>query len=576
MVLAMSRPTKHRKTGVYWFRKRVPADVAVLTGRREVNKTLGTKDPDEAKRKYAEVLVEFEHEWAQLRLGNRSVNGSSLGRPAPAGGHALTPRLITDREAHVFAKAVHDEWLAKFYDNPSEQLHWHTELYEGMWKNYPLPSTDPVAGVEGVADPIAGTMPIENILWKSMRAGCTSRAEAILADNGYSDDPWSVHKTARAVGAALQRASLTLQRFERGEFEPEEEPGSLHRPVTAQPTDGRPPTTAAAKESSQAATLTSLVDGWWKESKAAGRKPSTYESYRDAFVYLARFLKHNDASKVTAKDVIAFKDHRLSTPSPKTGKMVSAKTVKDSNLSALKVVFGWGVANGLVSHNPAVGVTLKVGRPARHRSKGFSDEEAKTILAGALSHPRGQENPKTFAAKRWIPWLCAFTGARVGELAQLRKQDVSLRDDVWVIRITPEAGTVKTNEAREVPLHQQVVDLGFPAFVQEAASGHLFLKVDPSENVRGALRGLKNRLAEFGRTFVPDPNVAPNHGWRHRFKTVGMEAGIPPRILDAIQGQAARTVADTYGEVTLKTMAGQISKLPFYLIAVTNEESACG
>ncbi|WP_348642230.1 DUF6538 domain-containing protein [Mesorhizobium sp. B2-3-5] len=46
----MSRPVKHRKTGVYWFRKRVPADVAALTGRKEVNKTLGTKYPDITKR----------------------------------------------------------------------------------------------------------------------------------------------------------------------------------------------------------------------------------------------------------------------------------------------------------------------------------------------------------------------------------------------------------------------------------------------------------------------------------------------------------------------------------------------
>ncbi|MER8722337.1 tyrosine-type recombinase/integrase [Mesorhizobium sp. M0999] len=564
MVLAMSRPVKHRKTGVYWFRKRVPADIALLTGRKEVNRTLGTKDPEEAKRKFAEVLAEYEDEWAQLRLGNGSVIVSSLGSPAAAGAGAPTPRLITDREAHLLATAVHDEWLAKFYDNPSEQLHWHTELYEGMWKKYPLPSTDPVPGVEGIADPIPGIMPIENIFWKSMRVECITTATEILRDNGFSDDAWSVHKTARAVGAALQRAGLKLQWLERGDLEPGEESGWLRRSTDTPPAASRSPQAATSKESSDRATLTGLVDAWWKESKAAGRKPSTYESYRDAFAYLARFLKHNDASKVTAKDVIAFKDHRLSTPSPKTGKMISAKTVKDSNLSALKVVFGWAVANGIVAHNPAIGVTIKVGKPARHRSKGLSDDEAKAILYGALQHQQGQENPKTFAAKRWIPWLCAFTGARVGELAQLRKQDVSWRGDIYVIRITPDAGTVKTNEAREVPLHQQVVDLGFPAFVQEAANGHLFLNVDLSENVRGALRGLKNRLAEFGRIFVSDTRVAPNHGWRHRFKTVGMEAGVPPRILDAIQGQAPRTVADTYGEVTLRTMAGEIAKLPYY------------
>lgn len=572
MVLAMSRPVKHRKTGVYWFRKRVPADIAVLTGRNEVNRTLGTKDPDEAKRKFAEVLAEYEREWAQLRLANGSANGSNWGGPAAAGADALTPRLITDREAHLLATAVHDEWLAKFYDNPSEQLHWHTDLYEGMWKRYPLPSTDPVAGVEGIADPIPGVLPIENVLWKSMRARCISRAKEILLENGFSDDPWSIDKTARAVGAALQRASLTLKKLEQGYPEHEGEPTHrLSRTGQANLKSVKPPPEGP---SVGATTLTGLVESWWKESKAAGRKPSTYESYRHTFAYLVDFLEHNDASKVTAKDVIAFKDHRLNTPSPKTGKMVSAKTVKDSNLSALKVVFNWGIANGLLRHNPAAGVTLKVGKTARHRSKSLSDEEAKAILSGASTLERGQENSKTFAAKRWIPWLCAFTGARVGELAQLRKQDVSLRDDVWVIRITPEAGTVKTNEAREVPLHQQVIDLGFPTFVKGADSGHLFLNVEPSENNRGALRGLKNRLAEFARTFVSDPDVAPNHGWRHRFKTVGMEAGIPPRILDAIQGQAPRTVADTYGEVTLKTMVGEIAKLSAYSLNAANDTSA--
>jgi integrase len=152
----------------------------------------------------------------------------------------------------------------------------------------------------------------------------------------------------------------------------------------------------------------------------------------------------------------------------------------------------------------------------------------------------------------------------VGEVAQLRKEDVTQRDGHWVIRITPEAGTVKTNEAREVAVHPQLVDLGFPAFVQQSSHGPLFLTPGEGGEVLGPLRGLKNRLAEFARAVVADPHVAPNHGWRHRFKTVGMEAGIPPRILDAIQGQAPRTVADSYGDVTLKTIAAAINQLPSY------------
>jgi hypothetical protein len=41
-----------------------------------------------------------------------------------------------------------------------------------------------------------------------------------------------------------------------------------------------------------------------------------------------------------------------------------------------------------------------------------------------------------------------------------------------------------------------------------------------------------------------------------------MEAGITPRILDALQGQAARSVADTYGDVTVSNVAREIGKLP--------------
>lgn len=137
--------------------------------------------------------------------------------------------------------------------------------------------------------------------------------------------------------------------------------------------------------------------------------------------------------------------------------------------------------------------------------------------------------------------------------------------------MTPEAGTVKPNEARNIVLHPHIIEQGFAAFVATAPAGHLFLKVGEEGDVLGPLQGLKSRLAAFARAIVTDPNVAPNHGWRHRFKTVGMEAGIAPRVLDAIQGQAARSVADTYGDVTVSTMAREIGKLPRILIATPDD-----
>jgi hypothetical protein len=60
MPLAMSRPWKHPKSGVYWLRRAVPADLRRLVGKREEKQTLGTKDPAEAKWLHAKALAELE------------------------------------------------------------------------------------------------------------------------------------------------------------------------------------------------------------------------------------------------------------------------------------------------------------------------------------------------------------------------------------------------------------------------------------------------------------------------------------------------------------------------------------
>ena len=219
-------------------------------------------------------------------------------------------------------------------------------------------------------------------------------------------------------------------------------------------------------------TLTGILDGWWREAQATGRKPSTHESYRNTVAGLVAFLGHYDAKRVTPDDIVRFKDHRLSSINPRTGKPISAKTVKDSDLSGLKTLFGWAVSNRKLPSNPVTGITIKLGKPQKLRGKGLTEEETKAILTAASKVTRGGESAGTFAAKRWVPWLAAYTGARVGELAQLRKQDVRQDGEHWVIRMTPEAGTIKTNEVRTVVLHPHLVELGFPKFVEAAPAGH--------------------------------------------------------------------------------------------------------
>jgi hypothetical protein len=237
-----------------------------------------------------------------------------------------------------------------------------------------------------------------------------------------------------AFAIALRDAFEHRQRNAAGDFRPD--PKAARFPTW---TDQREGKQQGAPRSSAKVSLITLVEDWWKEAKAAERKASTYESYRNTIRAFVAFLSHDDGARVTPEEVIRFKDYRLTIIHPRTGKPISAKTVKDSDLSGLKTIFGWAVANRKLTSNPATGITIKLGKPAKLRSKGFTDGEAQAILKAAAEVVRSGERAETAAAKRWVPWLCAYTGARVGEVAQLRKQDVRHEGGHWVARITPEA-----------------------------------------------------------------------------------------------------------------------------------------
>lgn len=97
-------------------------------------------------------------------------------------------------------------------------------------------------------------------------------------------------------------------------------------------------------------------------------------------------------------------------------------------------------------------------------------------------------------------------------------------------------------------LHAKVMDLILSAFAHGSPESHLFLTTADDGDVLGPLQGVKNRVAYFAREVATGPRVAPNHGWRHRFKTLGLEAGIDHRTLDTIQGHAPRTDREDYGD----------------------------
>jgi integrase len=118
----------------------------------------------------------------------------------------------------------------------------------------------------------------------------------------------------------------------------------------------------------------------------------------------------------------------------------SAATVKRTWLNAAKTVFRWALDHKVVGRNPFAEIKVTVPKRKQLReTRAFHTDEASTILtaSAAITDARTAHE----ACKRWVPWLCAYTGARPGEMTQLRGADVIERDGVHAIRITPEAGT---------------------------------------------------------------------------------------------------------------------------------------
>ncbi|WGD29594.1 tyrosine-type recombinase/integrase [Ancylobacter sp. WKF20] len=488
--------------------------------------SLGTSEPTEAKQRQAVAVAHLERVFSALRSD--------------------TLVHLTHKQTLALAGEAYRLLVERHEDNPGP-----IELWDmAMIVNATALAGQPI----GLDWPLRIETKEERQL-RALEQRFGAVADQVLGRNGLVVDQKSRAELLFQVGLAYNQATVQLSNNAGGDYSPD--PKAERFGPSFKPSE-QPSTPSPARAS--AVPMRRLFEEWWREAKLAGRSVSTKDGYGTALERLITFIGHDDAARVSAEDIVRFKDHMVSTPSPTTGKPLSAKTIKDSYLAGLKSIFGWAVDNLKLTENPAEKVTMKSARKQKVRQPWFTEEEASLILSAALNAKKEPgKPPQRFALSRWVPWLCAYTGARVGEMVQLRKQDVWRDGECWVMTITPEAVTVKSRQMRTVPLHPHLIELGFVEFVQSAPAGFLFMW---SGTERASWQYAKRVITDEVRKVVTDPNVQPNHGWRHTFKALGGEVGIEQRTLDAIQGHAPRTEGETYGGVTIKAMSIALGRFP--------------
>jgi integrase len=311
--------------------------------------------------------------------------------------------------------------------------------------------------------------------------------------------------------------------------------------------------------------------GPWKlfESYVAERKPatSTVNRWRAVFQDLEARFTGPDVQPLTPEAAQVWAD----------GLVTAARspiTVRDIWVSAASTVYAWAKLKRRAPDNPFSEVHVTVPpKISKRENPAFTPGEIKTILRAAACI---KNTAVPFAAaKRWVPWLCAYSGARVGEITQMRGCDIEARDGLHAMRITPDAGTVKTRKAHSVPLHEHLIEQGFLEYVAKRGKGPLFydrkdardtdVTSDPMKPKRPRAVKTRERLADWVRGLgVDDPEVQPNHAWRDTFKQIAERHGISERIHDAITGHKPKTIGRGYGPATVEDMAQALKKFPRY------------
>lgn len=521
MGLRMATPWKHPDSGIYWLRRRVPADLVGLVGRREEKLSLRTRDPAEAKSAYVKAAAELEARWAGLRQGTKR---------------------ISHKEATAIAGEFYRRLVSSHENDPGD-----AKLILGR-----LLSDQVSAGSPDVKIVAAGDPAITSRLLEKLKNQHRPAVEAYLQERGELVDQESADRILTAVNSAMMHGREQVLRFAQGDYRPD--PNADRFPQR----QFESATANGVQHDPDHFDLATIYEKFADEAKHA---MATRKKWRSIIAEVAKDVP--DIRNVTDHWCLAWKDRLLA-------RGLSARSIQFGYLAALRSTCAWAVTNKRIVTNPVEGISVKVPKAKKERSKGYTDTEAVEILGLTLKPIEQRLSVEHKAARRWVPWICAYTGARVGEIAQLRKQDIQQKDGVWLFWITPEAGTVKDGNSRHVAIHPDLIEQGFLRFVDKSSAGPLFYSESrrrggSTENPTAKKVG--ERLAAWIRSEgFTDKRVAPNHAWRHRFKTLSRRHQIDAGARDYMQGHAAGNEAEEYGEFEPSVLLAEISKLPAYSV----------
>ena len=439
------------RNGTFYLRPQVPEDIQKSFGKREIWKSLRTKDFKEAVKLWRRGCAEYEaifdsHREEQARLAEPPLEELTDVQVKAIGAVYYHHLLDEDEELRL------EGFEGRDFDGHADDIEELGERTKGLY-------------ARGQQDEFFTDEAREVLTW--------SNVNLRLREGSPS---W--RKVVRELQAAHIRAAEDIRKRNAGDI--------VDTPELPQVEGPSPETPKAA-----GITLLGLFELWERDHLADGKSTRTVADFRQKIEDFIAYLGHAEATEVSPKNVADYIEYL------RHEKGLSAKTIKAKYLAAIRTIYRTGMAKIKIDEDPSEPVKIRVPKAIRERPKGFTDEEAEQILTCALRDPStlGDMAEHNKLACRWVPWICAYTGARAGEITQLRREDFIEEYGIHCLRITPEAGSVKTGQFRMVPVHPHLIDMGLLDFVRSRPSGPLFYVPTERKRSRGHQRIDLARLA---------------------------------------------------------------------------------
>ena len=522
MVIVMPSPSLIGST--YYLRVRVPADLATKARGKLINVpvngntvrvvigqavkvSLGTTKAAEAKQRFAEAYAAVQAYWSLLRQPSQ---------------------LLTQKQLLGLAGEVRADFVAAFDEEPGTAKQWLGVLQANARAANRSPLT--IANDED-----------QELLDLEGRFGAIT--DVALLRRGVVLQQEQRPRLLRLVAGALDDSARINLRKSQGDYSDSGENSRF--PAFEKPQTADTSRTNAALTFEQVIKTQDEARSSGKDALPIGAR--TVSKYQRAAEEFATFRGSDDITTVTAIEVDRWKKAMLS-----EAKLKNA-TIKQ-RIQNLRTIVEWARKQSLgelfPAGNPLAPVELPAFQSVPSSERTYTMNEARTVLTAA----RKGENAET----RWLPWLAAYSGARINELAQLTRGDFFQVGEDWYFKLTTMGGKSLKNRysERRVPVHPALIAEGILDFVKahHRDTDRLFrARSQPVISV-----WLRKTLK------IEREELAPNHGWRHLFEDLCLLGGVLDAARNYITGRSTGNSGEGYGksEAMLPGLAAQMRKVP--------------